>query len=178
MININLFELQSRFNAQRIMLCFNGPLSASLIEEIGKALRNYLESQADSATASTDVFAAYIELTQNIRHYNELNQLHESSATVVVARDGQDRYLVCAGNIVLRADGEKMLQRVAELAQLDKAQLRQRYKEQMRQARAPDAKSGAGLGLIDLARKATAPIAASLQDAGTERAFLSFMITI
>lgn len=178
MISIDLFELQRSFNAQRIMLCFNGPLSASLIEEIGKALRNYLESQTDSATASTDVFAAYIELTQNIRHYNELNQMHESPATVVVGRDTQDRYLVCAGNIVVRADGENMLQRVSELAKLDKAQLRQRYKEQLRQARAPDSKSGAGLGLIDLARKASAPIAASLQNAGADRAFLSFMITI
>ena len=53
MISIDLFELQRHFNAQRIMLCFNGPLSASLIEEIGKALRNYLESQTDSANAST-----------------------------------------------------------------------------------------------------------------------------
>ena len=178
MISIDLFELQRSFNAQRIMLCFNGPLSASLIEEIGKALRNYLESQTDSANASTDVFAAYIELTQNIRHYNHAHQMHDSPATVVVGRDMQDRYLVCAGNIVLSADGENMLTRVAELAQLDKTQLRQRYKEQMRQARAPDSKSGAGLGLIDLARKASAPIAASLQSAGTDRSFLSFMITI
>ena len=39
MDNIDLFAMRERFNSQQIMLCFNGPISRSLIEEIGNALR-------------------------------------------------------------------------------------------------------------------------------------------
>ena len=35
MTHIDLFELRIHFNQSRILLCFNGPISRSLIEEIG-----------------------------------------------------------------------------------------------------------------------------------------------
>ena len=42
MDHIDLFAMREQFNSQQILLCFNGPISRSLIEEIGNALRNYL----------------------------------------------------------------------------------------------------------------------------------------
>ena len=42
MQDVNLFELRAHFNRSNILLCFNGPISRSLIEEIGNALKNYL----------------------------------------------------------------------------------------------------------------------------------------
>ena len=36
METIDLFSLRTHFNRNRILLCFNGPISRSLIEEIGK----------------------------------------------------------------------------------------------------------------------------------------------
>ena len=44
MTHIDLFELRTHFNQSRILLCFNGPISRSLIEEIGSALKNYLQA--------------------------------------------------------------------------------------------------------------------------------------
>ena len=64
-----MFDLRERFDNEKILLCFNGPISRSLIEEIGNALRNYMKSEQASPAAALDVFAVYIELTQNIRHY-------------------------------------------------------------------------------------------------------------
>ena len=42
MDSIDLFSLRTHFNRNRILLSFNGPISRSLIEEIGNALKNYL----------------------------------------------------------------------------------------------------------------------------------------
>ena len=66
---IDLFTMRENYNRQQIMLCFNGPISRSLIEEIGNALRNYLSAEQVQPSAAMDVFAVYIEMTQNIRHY-------------------------------------------------------------------------------------------------------------
>ncbi|HWG85223.1 MAG TPA: DUF6272 family protein, partial [Deinococcales bacterium] len=64
-----LYSLHETFDRERILLCFNGPFSQGLIEEIGSALKKYLQSEAASRSASLDVFAVYIELAQNIVHY-------------------------------------------------------------------------------------------------------------
>lgn len=177
---IDLFDLRDQFSRRRILLCFNGPISHGLIEELGNALRNYLTAEQVQPSAVMDVFGVYIELTQNIRHYCRARGYdeNESAVTVVVAREADGGYAVQAGNMVERADGEALLQRIQGLAGMDKAQLKAAYKEQLRKPRDEGAVTGAGLGLIDVARKASQPLAATLSDLGGERVFLSVRAVI
>jgi hypothetical protein len=176
----DLYALRERFNQDRTLLCFNGPISRSLIEEIGNALKNYLETQQARPAEAMDVFSAYIEMTQNIRQYAMQHGYGDADAqaTVVIARNQDDRYTVTAGNRVELADGERLLVRVRELAAMDKAELKAAYKTQLRQPRDPAAATGAGLGLIDLARRASAGIEASLSPQGDGRGFFSLSVVI
>ncbi|MBE9610623.1 biofilm regulation protein kinase SiaB [Chitinilyticum piscinae] len=177
---IDVLGLREIFEQRRILMCFNGPFSASLIEEIGLALRHHLENVAASPSAVMDVFSVYIEMTQNIRHYVRENGLPDelTRATVVISQREDGHYLVSAGNKLLPADGERLLQRVRELASMDKAALKAAYKEQMRQPRDPAATTGAGLGLIDMARRSSEPLAASLQVLPDAMAFFSLEVVI
>ncbi len=178
MNHADLYELRKTYNQNQILLCFNGPFSQGLIEEIGNALKRYMQSEAASTSATMDVFAVYIELTQNIRQYSGKREYTESdaSATVVIGRDGSGHYVVSAGNIVETVDGQKLQERVQELAVLDKAQLKALYKEQLRQPRG-EAQS-AGLGLIDIARKASAPVSCALREDEDGRCFFSLSVVI
>ena len=176
---MNLLSMRKSYLEQRIMLCFNGPISRSLIEEIGNALRNYLNSQQATPTDAMDVFAAYIVMTQNIRHYAMRLGYDEetASATVAVAKDAQGHYLVSAGNLVEYSDGEALLRTIESLAKLDKQELKQAYKKQLRMPRGNES-SGAGLGLLDIARKSSEPMRASLEPLPDGRGFFSLTAVI
>ena len=178
MLAPDLYGLRKHFDQERILLCFNGPISRSLIEEIGNALRNYMKTEQTSPGAALDVFAVYIELTQNIRHYANLHPFPGvDTATVMVSyRDGH--YHVAAGNLVKLPHGQKLIADVLSLADLDKAELKALYKQQLRKPRDLDAATGAGLGLIDMARKATAPIAGSIKELENDLAFVSISVQI
>lgn len=179
MHHAELYRLRETYNEQQILLCFNGPFSQGLIEEIGSALRNYLQSEAASTSSALDLFAAYVELAQNIREYSAARGYNgaEASATVVISRDEEGRYVINAGNVVERADGQAMQQRINELAALDKTALKALYKERLRQPR--EEAGGAGLGLIDLARKASTPFTCSLESVeNSERRFFSLRVVI
>ncbi|MGH1451048.1 MAG: biofilm regulation protein kinase SiaB [Pseudomonadaceae bacterium] len=180
MESIDLFSMRERFNSQQIMLCFNGPISRSLIEEIGNALRNYLSADHAHPSAAMDVFAVYIEMTQNISHYTRTQgwSEQESGATVVVSRDDDGHYVVSAGNIIVEGDGQRLLDAVESLAGLDKAELKAAYKEQLRKPRDAEKSSGAGLGLIDIARKASQPLRARIQPISEGRSFFSLRAVI
>ena len=180
MQDVNLFELRSHFNRSNIMLCFNGPISRSLIEEIGNALKNYLQADQAPPNAALDVFAVYIEMTQNIRHYAMAHHYDEldSSATVVVAHDDDHHYVVQAGNLVDKADGQALLATVNGLACMDKIALKAAYKTQLRQPRSETAHSGAGLGLIDIARKSMRPLSATVTTVDEGRSFFSLRAVI
>ncbi|HNQ75245.1 MAG TPA: biofilm regulation protein kinase SiaB [Pseudothauera hydrothermalis] len=180
MNDTDFFGLRELFTRNRILLCFNGPISRSLIEEIGNALKNYLQADNAQPSAAMDVFSIYIEMTQNIRHYAIKKGYGEAdrSATIIVARDTAGAYLVQAGNMVEEADGKALAARVAELAALDKPALKAAYKEQLRRPRDEGASSGAGLGLIDIARKSSQPLVGRLTPLPNGKAFFSIQAVI
>ena len=181
MEHADLFRLRETYNTQQIMLCFNGPFSQGLIEEIGSALRRYMESETVSSSSARDVFAVYIEITQNIQHYCESHNYNESeaSATVVIGRDNNGHYVISAGNVVENADAAAVIAKVNALSTLDKAQLKAAYKEQLRRPVEEGAKTGAGLGLIDISRKASAPVSCSLYPLETgNQSFFSLCVVI
>jgi hypothetical protein len=178
MDHVDLYLLRETYNEKHILLCFNGTFSQGLIEEIGNALKKYLQSEP--ASSALDVFAVYIEIAQNIQHYTAAQNFsaEDASATVVIGREDEGRYFIIAGNVVESADGEALVQRINELAAMDKTQLRTVYKEQLRKPREDD-DQGAGLGLIDIARKASAPFSCALRplNAG-QKHFFSLRVVI
>ena len=228
----NLFSLREFFCNERILICFNGPISRTLISEIGVALKDHIESTQARQSAAMDVFSVYIEMSQNIRHYASRMGYNdrEASATVVIAESliststnkTEGNYIICppgeishratdkisgnipdsnqdniaanpadatpdsvgthyavsAGNLVEPADGEALLKRIQEIAHLDKAELKRLYKSQLRTPRSPDQSSGAGLGLIEMARKASQPLEAKLDAAPAGKVFFSLRAII
>lgn len=180
MLPVDLLSIRQEFNQKNILLCFNGPISRSLIEEIGNALRGYLRDDNASPSASMDVFSVYIELTQNIRHYANSQGYPDASAaaTVVIGRHDEQRYSVLAGNVVERGDGIALKRRIESLADMDKAALKTAYKTQLRQPRDKAAASGAGLGLYDVARKSSAPLSCRLEDTPDGRSFFSLLAIV
>ena len=147
----SLSSLRDFFTHERILICFNGPTSRSLIGEIGVALKEHIETTRDCMSSAMDVFSVYIEMSQNIRHYTSSHSFSdlEATATVVIAETG-----------------------------LDKVELKSLYKEQLRKPREEGALTGAGLGLIDIARKSSEPLQASLDELGGGKAFFTLRATI
>ncbi|KAF0653756.1 hypothetical protein L107_05288 [Cyanobium sp. Copco_Reservoir_LC18] len=176
----SLMSLREFFSDYRILICFNGPISTTLIGEIGSALKEHIESNHAPELEVMDVFSVYIEMSQNIRNYATSHGFSdaESSATVVIAAAEAGHYAVCAGNLVEMEDGKALLKRIHELADCDKAQLKVLYKQQLRQPHSQTPGQGAGLGLIEIARRSTQPMEASLDPLEAGRAFFSLRAII
>jgi hypothetical protein len=156
---INLVRLREQFTSEGILIAFNGAFSHSLIEELGNAAKSYLELEQIKPQTIIDVFAVYIEQTQNAKNYTRVRKLREhqrSSALVVISHAGGE-YRICSGNYIHADDVPDLSGRLQEIESLDKAGLRQLYKRQLRRETPPGA-TGAGVGLIDMARRASAPL--------------------
>ncbi|MEQ8440590.1 MAG: SiaB family protein kinase [Alphaproteobacteria bacterium] len=174
--------LREIFERCRIVLSFNGPFSQSVIEELGEAIRRHLESQTQPRRRIADVFACYIEITQNIRHYAESRGRDEAhiaqlnKGTVLIARD-EDQYSVVSGNLILAEDAAALQQRLEAVVAMDPDALKAAYKERLR-APLDDGATGAGLGFLQMARKASQPLSFSISDAQDGHKFFSLTVTI
>lgn len=172
---LDLLAIREIFNRQNIMLCFNGPVTAPLIEEIGTALRKHMEGLQESPSAVSDVFSVYIEMAQNIRRYAQAQTFENEASTILISRIDDGHYVISASNVVRDEDGQALIERIRQLADLDKDALKAAFKTQLRQPRS-ELSGSAGLGLIDMARKASAPLQHFLQSLDNGRSLFSLRV--
>ena len=174
--------LRAIFERCHIVISFNGPFSQSVIEELGEAIQRHLESQTQPRKRIADVFAVYIETTQNIRHYaeavghNKADVARLNAGTVLIARE-EDHYTVVSGNLVRREDVPALTARLDEVIALNDADLKAAYKSQLR-APLEDGANGAGLGFLQMARKASKPLSYSVSDGDEVYSFFNLTVTI
>ncbi|MFZ4792312.1 MAG: SiaB family protein kinase [Candidatus Competibacteraceae bacterium] len=181
MSTLDLAGLQDELRRQDVLISFSGPFSHGIIEELGKAVRHYLESAQVARSTLMDVFAVYIEQAQNVGHYvcrqdaGSAQARLASSGIVVIAQEDQ-RCVVSSGNLLDRADAPALIARLERLRSLDKAGLKALYKAQMRLPLTPQ--GGAGLGLIEMARKATMPLEYAFGEVDEQYVFFSLRVVI
>ena len=176
-MELNLWELQRMLQNHGVLINFSGRFTQEIIEELGDAVRKYLETVDTPRNDTYNVFAVFIEQTQNIKNYSmqksdsPLKDRIENSGIVAIGKSGEE-YFISSGNIVENQDIQALETRLKEIARLDKAGLRKLFKEQMKKEILPGT-TGAGLGLIDMARRASRPLRYSLVKLDEEISFFT-----
>jgi hypothetical protein len=179
---MDLFEVKEQLRENGILISFSGSFSHSIIEELGTAVKKYLESSESKKPAMMDVFSVYIEAAQNVRNYSE-RQLAAGAtkadldANIVVIARHDEHYQIYAGNAVATGDVPVLTARLERLAGMDKTELKALYKEQLRKERGPD-DGGAGLGLIEMARRASEPLRYTFTPIDNGTTYFSLCVTI
>ncbi len=180
--SISLLALHRQFEDANIQICFNGPLSHSIIEELGLAVRRYLENEPSGSEKMMDVFSVYIEQTQNVRNYAKSKEsdlkyhAQYNAITLMIGREAE-HYVVMSGNVIHITDAEKLIQKIEHLKTLDALGLKAFYKEQRRKPLETDAR-GAGLGLIDMARKTSQTLSYEIQPIDENVAFFTLKAVV
>lgn len=179
---MDLIEIKDRMRAAGILISFNGSFSHGIVEELGTAVKKYLESAEGKPSAMMDVFSVYIEAAQNVRNYSDRRlaagaDRQEMDANILVIARRGEHYEISAGNAMANADIPELTDRLQRLSGMDKAQMKAYYKEQLRKDRGPDA-SGAGLGLIEMARRASQPLQYAFTPIDAASSYFSLNVVI
>lgn len=167
MLANELFDLRHDLRDKGIVFAYSGYVTEWVLSSVGDALKQKLTIEdADSRTIRS-VFAVFVEQMQNIIRYSA-EQAAPPDAVSGAPRPelrygiltiGEDRgsYIVHAGNLVLSSDVPRLRERLSAIRAMDRDALRAAYKDQLRNGQGLDSR-GAGIGLIEIARRASRPI--------------------
>jgi len=163
----NLYDFKKDLNKRGIFFCFSGPVSQDLLVEIGATLKLKMTLEEAHNAIALRVFSMVVEQAQNIIHYSaekcpkeimpDSDKQDELSIGIIAVGYESEHYFVLCGNRVYNEEVERLTEKLCMLQKMDKEELKKLYKEQRKKG--PDDKSkGAGLGFIDMAKKASRPI--------------------
>jgi len=172
MEEFDLYEYYKDNKNNNIILSFKGAVSQEILVEIGQIIRN--KFGVDKSLKK--IFSVFVEMSQNIMHY--------SSERVINPRDGKDvgvgiilfkeyenSFLLTSGNQLRNSIGQRVTSKIDKINELNKDELKELYIEQRRKPQEDESK-GAGLGLIEIARKSAHKINYKITEINDESSFL------
>lgn len=178
-----LYELKKVQDKFGVLMSFAGPFSQGIIEEFGDATKAYIDFEAGNKSVNYNVFSIYIEQTQNIRKYiaskqdkPEIYNIINKSGIVTISKK-ENLFAICSGNLVENSDMDFLKNKLEKIKNLDKAQLKELYKNQRKKLLTSGA-DGAGLGLIEMARKASKEIEFSFKKHDNDFSFFCLEILV
>jgi hypothetical protein len=141
----------------RVIFSFKGRFSQEILTELGSMIRTSLQAE----TKIKKIFGVFIEISQNILYYSDEREVgprgDEGGVGVVLFKEEGAEYLLSSGNVVTKDKVEGMKERIEIVNSMNKDQLKEYYQQQLRRDR-PETSKGAGVGLIDIARKTDFPL--------------------
>ncbi|MCC5813896.1 MAG: SiaB family protein kinase [Leptospira sp.] len=141
----------------RVIFSFKGMFSQEILTEFGSMIRTSLQAE----TKLKKIFGVFIEISQNILYYSDEKAIgahgEESGVGIVIFEEDDTKYTIESGNLIKKDKVERIRGKIEHINSLDRDKLKSYYQEQLRQERPEDSK-GAGIGLIDIARKSDYPL--------------------
>jgi hypothetical protein len=147
-----LYNWLKECEKEHIILCFQGDFNQDLVNAILILAERGPEVQNSSTVVRARVFSVLVECMQNIRKYGSPTSSSDlKPGIVIVCMDGEG-YLLKTGNFVDNKNVPDLKQRLDNVIRLGKDELKDLHKKVLGETKLSE-KSGAGLGLISIARK-------------------------
>jgi len=165
-------EFDKRIKDSDVLMIYKGDFGKDSIMPIIQIIEEKIKTEGDT-TGSKAFFLILVELLQNVSRHNLGDE--SKDGIFMIAEDDDGRYWISVGNVVDGQNRELLRQRIDELNALDAPQLKQAYKQTLREGSFSD-KGGAGLGLIEIARKSSDKLSCSFDKLGDDRFFFTFNV--
>ena len=174
---------KSVMDAEGIIFSFSGYLSEGVLYSLGEALRHKMTLEETNLTTVKKVFSVFVEQAQNIIRYSSDKlvdpgdrAIELSSGMMTIGREDDHFYIVCA-NTMRQDQVEKLRERLEVLRKMDKDAIKAYYREQLREAPEEDSRGGT-IGLIEIARRASAPIEFDFLPIDDQTSFFCLRVSI
>ncbi|MBF0614537.1 MAG: hypothetical protein G8237_05460 [Magnetococcales bacterium] len=157
------YQIRELFPEQTVFFCYSGYMTEGILGGLGQAIKQKLaQEQADTNTTNT-VFSIFVEQMQNVIRYSAEREPLESTdegvlshGTLTLGRDAAGYFVIC-GNKISRDRVEALHAQLSAIQQLDRTGLKSMYK-QILKGEIPEGSKGAGVGFVDIAKRASQPI--------------------
>ncbi len=157
------FNLISRIENQDFEYVYRGFFSHNISKKILSLADVNIQRSLGVSTIQKRIYYIMVEGLQNITmHQEEADEYLEKYPGIFAIQKQENFYYVTTGNLVLNDKIPNLKARIDQINSLDRDELKQLHKEILRTGSISD-KGGAGLGLIEMARKSGNKLVASFE---------------
>lgn len=173
-----LYTFYSTMVANSVKLVYEGEITHQITKALTALAESQMISDDESSVTQKKVFHVIVESLQNItKHAEEIEEESQNGRTgrgLFVVLKNDELYSIISGNIISSDKIPLLTSLLDTINNTDKEGLKELYKTQIKEGRISE-KGGAGLGLIDIARKSGKKLEYTFQEINPNFSF--FILT-
>ena len=148
-----IYKLFKAMQKDNLNYIYRGVFTANITDNILALAESNLVHKEDPRALKRKVYNVMVEGLQNItKHQADIKVEPENKNGVFVLKKEHFKYFITTGNLIENKDIENLTKQINQVNSLDKAELKAYHREVLLHGKMSN-KGGAGLGLIDMARK-------------------------
>ena len=182
----SIFEYFNMMKKDGITTIFNITFSAETIGNYAEIIEKHIPCDEMPPDVPGAIFSVFIEQVTNVLMYSERESRYSGKYGKVVDApmgvftigENEKSYFSQTCNVIKDEYVEFIRESIDHLNTLNKQELREYFKEQRRSENTNPISKGAGLGFIEIAKRASAPIEYSFKPLEEEQVLFSMLVTI
>lgn len=175
------YQLYKTMKTNQISLVYEGEVTQEITKTFTALTEKNLAKSAESNSVQRKVFNVMVECLQNIsKHADTISEEGDDSKErrgIVIISKTDDGYNIITGNVVKTSKVGDLQASLELINSLDKEGLSNLYKQQIVEGRISE-KGGAGLGLIDIAKKSGEKLGYQFKEINSSVSFFILTSTI
>ncbi|MDD2278740.1 MAG: SiaB family protein kinase [Bacteroidales bacterium] len=133
-------------------LVYLGEFSHQITKMFTSMAESDMEKQSEEKSVQRRVYHVMVETLQNMnKHSDEIKERNIGSGLFIIGKKDETYYIITS-NVVAKSRKDALENSLITVNNASKEELKEMYKKQIKEGKL-SAKGGAGLGLIDIARK-------------------------
>jgi hypothetical protein len=171
------YQMYKSMKANEINLIYEGEVTQEITKTFTSLTEKSLAKTEESNMVQRKVFHVMVECLQNIsKHADSLDGESDKRGIVMVSH-GKESYNIITGNVIKNEKIPTLKASLETVNSLNKEDLSTLFKKQMREGKISD-KGGAGLGLIDIAKKTGSKLTYQFKELNEKVSFFILTSTI
>lgn len=148
-----IFKLFKAMQKDNLNYIYRGVFTAKITDNILALAESNLVKKEDPRALKRKVYNVMVEGLQNVtKHQADIDEDVENNNGVFVLKKEHAKYFITTGNLIENENIESLTTQIEQVNKLDKDELKAYHRKVLIDGKI-SSKGGAGLGLIDMARK-------------------------
>ena len=154
-----LFDMHKLMLGNEVIMTYSGYMSQALLTSIASVLKQQIEQDHLPKKVMRNIFSVFVEQYENVVRYSD-DQIEEEGKDdvrygIMAISKKKDSYILNCGNVIKSEERVNSLrERLESLKNMSDDDLKAFYKQKLR-ADSEEGSKGAGVGLIEIARKSS-----------------------
>lgn len=162
---------------KKLILSYQGEFTQEITKGVLSMTEKNLDSKGEESAIRRKVFNVMVECLQNIvKHSYKGDNIYDRAVFLIGEQDST--YEIATGNFIESKEIDSLKEKLDQVNDLDKDGLKALYKDLIKGTDGLSEKGGAGLGLVDIARKSGNKIEYSFNQFDESHSFFSLKTKI